>query len=82
MDHKTRIKNLEKEVSDLQGELCEITKNEHRLKLAFENANIGICFVDLDGNFIETNDEMSKMFGYSKGEFQNNFIKNLNFPSG
>lgn len=47
-----------------------LRENESRFKAIFENANIGICFVGLDGRLLKVNKEMSRMFGYSCEELE------------
>ncbi|MCG9682668.1 PAS domain S-box protein [Vibrio sp. Isolate23] len=49
----------------LQSELRE---RELVYRAAFNQAAVGICRVDLDGNFIEVNDKMCEIFGYSEPE--------------
>lgn len=39
-------------------------------ELAFENANIGMCLVDLTGNIFKANSEMVNIFGYSIQEIE------------
>lgn len=80
MDHEDQVNNLENKVSDLREQLSESFKTERNFRLAFENANIGICFVDLDKNIIKANSEMSNMFGYSIEELENLTVNSLAHP--
>jgi PAS domain S-box-containing protein len=41
-----------------------------RFRLAFENANIGMCLVDLQGRLTKVNRQMCEIFGYSQEEFE------------
>lgn len=47
--------------------LCE---SEEKFRLSFENANIGMCLVDLSGILFKVNDKMTEIFGYSKQELE------------
>ena len=53
----------EKEISK------ELFKQEHLYKMTFEEANIGIAHLSLDGRWIDTNEYMSTLLGYTKEEF-------------
>jgi PAS domain S-box-containing protein len=45
--------------------------NEAELfRLSFENANIGMCLVDLKGNLFKVNSQMASIFGYSTDELE------------
>jgi PAS domain S-box-containing protein len=39
-------------------------------RLGFENANIGMCLVDLKGNLFKVNSQMASIFGYSTDELE------------
>jgi len=67
---------VEREIKD-----CEIRKkqmkmhsefieSEERFRLAFDNANIGMCLVDLKGNFTKVNQKLCEILGYSKEELE------------
>ncbi|MBM9518594.1 PocR ligand-binding domain-containing protein [Desulforhopalus vacuolatus] len=51
-----------------------LLESEERLRLLFDNSPVGICTVDLLGNFISTNPAYEKMLGYSSEE-----LKELSF---
>jgi len=48
----------------------KLSEQEHLYKLTFEEADIGIAHVSLDGYWIDTNEYLSKLLGYSKSEFK------------
>ena len=55
--------------------------NEKELfKLSFENANIGMCMVDLQGNLFKVNAEMSNIFGYSMEELEKMNVNAIAHP--
>lgn len=47
-----------------------LKESEERFRLGFENANIGMCLVDLDGHITRVNRQMCAIFGYSKAEME------------
>jgi len=47
-----------------------LRESEERFRLAFENANIGMCLVDLDGRLTRVNSQMCEIFGYSQKELE------------
>ncbi len=49
-------------------------------RLAFENANIGMCLVDLNGNIFKANSEMSAIFGYSVEELETFNVQDVSHP--
>ncbi|MDP4858385.1 MAG: PAS domain S-box protein, partial [Desulfobacterales bacterium] len=52
----------------------------HCIRLAFENANVGMCLVDLEGRLLEVNRHMCDMFGYSKEEFEGMNVNDITHP--
>ncbi|WP_152183060.1 PAS domain S-box protein [Sulfurimonas indica] len=48
----------------------KLFEQEHLYKLTFEEADIGIAHTTLDGTWIDTNEYMSHLLGYTKHEFQ------------
>jgi len=48
----------------------ERRENEEKLRLLFDKSPIGICTVDLLGNFVTTNSVYEQMLGYSKEELR------------
>ncbi len=47
-----------------------LKESEEKLRLLFDNSPIGICTVDLLGNFVTTNPAYEQMLGYSKAELR------------
>jgi chemotaxis protein methyltransferase CheR len=64
----------------MSGSLTDITERKmveealkesnERFQLSFKIANIAICLVSLEGRLIMVNNQMCKMFGYSKEELE------------
>ena len=61
---------------------CENSDYEYKdcIRLAFENANIGMCLVDLEGRLLEVNRRMCDIFGYSKEEFEGMSVNDITHP--
>ena len=76
--------NLECEVEERTAEVraasAVLQESEERFRLAFENANSGVCLLDLHGRFLEVNDKMSVIFGYSRQELEGMTIDDLTDP--
>ena len=53
---------------------------ENRLQLTFDNASIGVCFVDLDGRVLKVNQEMSKILGYDREELESMTVNDIAHP--
>ncbi len=51
---------------------------EKRFRSLFEQAQIGICYLDTDGYFINTNDYFNQMFQYTSDELKPLNIRDLN----
>jgi len=57
-----------------------ILDSPDRFRVAFEAANIGIALVDLKGNFIEVNQELSRLLGCGREELETLNIGDLAAP--
>jgi len=83
------IKNKNGNITDIISSGIDITdkeiltkklfKQEHLYKLTFEEADIGIAHVSLDGKWIDTNEYLSKLLGYTKKEFQKMHVSDITF---
>lgn len=51
---------------------------EKRFRSLFEQAQIGICYLETDGSFINTNDYFNQMFQYTRDELISLNIRDLN----
>jgi len=51
-----------------------------RFRLAFENANIGMCLVDLQGRLTKVNHQMCEIFGYSQEELEGMTVNDIAHP--
>ena len=57
-----------------------LRESEERFRLAFDNANTGMCLVDTQGRFIQVNDKMTSIFGYSREELMGLTVNDLTIP--
>lgn len=48
----------------------ELRQSEEQFKGAFEHSPVGMSIVDIDGNYIEVNDRLCEMLGYSNKEMK------------
>jgi diguanylate cyclase (GGDEF)-like protein/PAS domain S-box-containing protein len=54
--------------------------SEERFRLGFENANIGMCQVDLQGHITRVNRQLCKILGYSKAELESMDVETIAHP--
>ncbi|MGD0806194.1 MAG: PAS domain S-box protein [Anaerolineales bacterium] len=57
-----------------------LREQEERFRTIFENANVGVCIVGLDGRLIQVNRQMSVMFGYSREELERMTVNTIASP--
>jgi len=59
-------------LNNVHSKTAEVKRlaNEKKLRLLFDKSPIGICTVDLHGNFVTTNQAYEQMLGYSKDELR------------
>ncbi|MCE9645725.1 MAG: PAS domain S-box protein [Chloroflexi bacterium] len=57
-----------------------LRESEERFRLGFENANIGMCLVDLNGNLSSVNRQLCNMLGYERAEMERMNISAITHP--
>jgi PAS domain S-box-containing protein len=57
-----------------------LLESEQLFRLAFENANIGVCLVDTQGRLIRVNSQMCEMIGYSQSELEGMTVRDITHP--
>ena len=64
------------------SKLAEVAlrESEERFRLAFSNANTGMCLVDLQGNLLQVNEKMCAIFGFSRQELERMTVNDLALP--
>jgi PAS domain S-box-containing protein len=53
---------------------------DQKFRLAFENANIGVCLVDLQGKILRVNNKICEIFGYEKPELEGMTVNSIAHP--
>ncbi len=69
--------------SDITSEISALNKlsiSEERYKSTFEQANIGIAHVFLDGSWLKVNHSLSDMLGYRQDEFFQLTFQDITYP--
>ncbi len=56
--------------SDRKQSEESLKASEERFRQAFENANDGVCIVALDGKFLQVNQRMCEILGYTREELE------------
>ncbi|MDF1594043.1 MAG: PAS domain S-box protein [Desulfobacterales bacterium] len=76
-----RIQELERSEYESKHAEAALRESEERFRLAFENANIGVCLVGIDGNLTRVNNRMCDIFGYSKKELESMTVNDIAHPA-
>ena len=71
---------LSADITDRKRAEEALRASEETFRLAFENANFGICMVDTGGRLVRVNREMSAIFGYSKEELEGTSVNDIAHP--
>lgn len=77
---KTHYVAIKEDVTEKVKIQNKIKRNEEVLSIAFENANIGIVNIDLDGKILYANEECVNIFGYSKEELTSMSVNSFAIP--
>jgi PAS domain S-box-containing protein len=57
-----------------------LRESEERFRQCFENANIGMCLVDLEMHLMRVNPKMAEIFGYTQGEMEGRRVNDFTHP--
>ncbi len=68
------------DITNLQISLNKFKESEEKFRSAFENSNIGVCLVDLNGNFMKVNEQLCEIYGYSKQELEALNVNDITIP--
>ncbi|MBM3303053.1 MAG: PAS domain S-box protein, partial [Deltaproteobacteria bacterium] len=58
----------------------QLAESEERFRLAFENANIGVCMVDAQGRLLRVNDQLCEIWGYNRSELEGMTVNDITHP--
>ncbi len=77
-DHKGQIigsMGISRDITEIKRAEEELRKSEEKYRAIYDQAYIGIAQVDLQGNFLNVNQQLTEITGYSEEELKNfNFI--------
>jgi len=76
----SRIAIIARDITERKEAENAMRESEERFRLAFENANTGVCLVDLEGNLTRVNTKMSDIFGYTKEELERMTVNDIAYP--
>ena len=71
---------LIEEITERKQLEASLRASEEEFRLAFNNANTGMCIVDLQGNLVQVNDKMCEIFGYGLRELESMTVNDLAYP--
>jgi two-component system cell cycle sensor histidine kinase/response regulator CckA len=80
LDGETYLMGSFRDITERKRAEEAVREGEERFRLAFENANTGVCLVDLDGNLLRVNNKMCEIFGYTKEELERMTVNNIAHP--
>jgi len=58
----------------------QLQESDERFRLAFENANIGMCLLDAKGTILKVNRQMSQTMGYRREEIEGRTLRDITHP--
>lgn len=79
-DYRLVQQSLEQDITARQKVEKALRESEEKFRLAFNNANNGMCLVDLDGRIIQVNRKMSDIFGYGPQQLETMTVNDLALP--
>jgi PAS domain S-box-containing protein len=77
---RERTEQLEKELIERSKAEESRRESEELFRQAFENANIGMTLVGLDGRHLRVNPALCKMFGYRQEDFEGMTVQDTTYP--
>jgi PAS domain S-box-containing protein len=73
-------KPMNSKIIELRNSEATLRKSEEKCRVSFDESNIGMCMVSLEGKFIKINKLLSEMFGYSQEELREKTFLDLTHP--
>ena len=61
-------------------ELEALREGEEMFRIAFQNANVGMCVVDISGRLVLVNEQLCEMLGFSKDELASKAVRDVVHP--
>lgn len=79
-DHRQTQCRLEQDIAARERVETALRESEEKFRLAFHNANTGMCLVDMQGRLLQVNDKMTAIFGYARDELTAMTVNDLSLP--
>ncbi len=73
-------RRLAREIQYRRQTETSLDESREQFRLAFENASVGMCLIDLDGQFKKVNPMMSVIFGYTQVELEQMTVNDIAHP--
>ena len=78
--HPVRLRWQLRDVTDRRRAMDALNVSERRFRAIFNEANLGIVLVDLDGQIVRANRAFQEMLGYTEEELYGRLIEDLIHP--
>lgn len=75
-----RILGVTHDIDERRRTEAALKESEELFRLAFENANTGMCLVDTGGRLTRVNRQMCEIFGYTKAELEGMSVNDIAHP--
>ncbi len=73
-------RRLAKEISERKRAEESLRHSEELFRQSFENANVGVCLIGLDGRFLKVNRKLCEMFGYESEDLEKMTVRDIAHP--
>ncbi|BFM40940.1 hypothetical protein OLK001_28660 [Synechocystis sp. LKSZ1] len=71
------LANTKQALAERERSQADRVASEQKFRLAFDNANTGMCLVDLQGKLLQVNAKMGAIFGYSQAMLEGMTVNDL-----
>jgi diguanylate cyclase (GGDEF)-like protein/PAS domain S-box-containing protein len=79
--HREKLEAVTAQAEQSEKHLVEMRESEERFRSAFSNAPNGIAILSNDGKWLQVNDSLCKIFGYTDGEFEEKSLTDVVYPN-
>lgn len=78
--HQLKLEAITKQAEQTETHLVEMKESEERFRSAFSNAPIGIGLISNEGNWVQANESLCKIFGFSEDEILSKSLHEVVHP--